>query len=159
MVSTGIQKLVSTYDLPDSVGGVYSEVVKTQSAKICLNLNFRVGVLWSSENSKCQDLPKFKLGGGAGGYSGVVKTLSAKICLNLNFRGEGYPGVVKTQSAKICLNLNFQGGGYSEVVKTQSAKICLNLIFLGGGVVWSSQNSWCQDLPKFQFFLGGGSLI
>ena len=51
-----------------------SGIVKTQSAKICLNLNFR-GV-----------------GGGVsgmGGCSAIVKTQSAKICLNLNFRGRG----------------------------------------------------------------------
>ena len=70
------------------------------------------GALWSSQNSKCQDLPKFQL---EGGYSGVVKTQSAKICLNFNFRGRGYSGVVKTQSAKICLNFNFQGRGLSDL--------------------------------------------
>ena len=29
----------------------------------------------------------------------------------------------------------------------------------GDGVLWSSQNSKCQDLPKFQFSGGGGTLI
>ena len=95
----------------------------------------RRGGFWSSQNSKCQYLPKFQffLGGG-GGYSGVVKTQNAKICLNsILFGGRGYSGVVKTQSAKICLNFN--GGGYSGVVKTQNVKICLNFNFQGGGIL------------------------
>ena len=82
-------------------------------------------LLWSSQNSNCQDLPKFQFSG-EGRYSGVVKT--AKIP---NFNLGGYSGVVKTQTAKICLNFNFRGG-YSGVVKTQTAKICLN--FNGDGM-------------------------
>ena len=114
--------------------------MKTQSAKICLNFNFLGGVLWSSQNSKYQDLPKFQSFGswllnsnfwkGAGGYSGVVKTQSTKICLNFNFEG-GYSGVVKTLSA-IDLAKFQLGGMYSGVVKTQSAKICLNFNFWEG---------------------------
>ena len=46
--------------------------------------------------------------------------------------------------------------GCSVPVKTQSAKICLNLNFRGGGEFCTSQNSKCQDVPKFQFFWGGG---
>ena len=38
-----------------------------------------------SQNSKCQDLPKFQFSGG-GGCSVVAKTQSAKICLHFNFR-------------------------------------------------------------------------
>ena len=41
--------------------------MKSQSAKICLNFNFR----------------------GGGGYSATEKSQSAKICLNFNFRGGG----------------------------------------------------------------------
>ena len=70
---------------------MYSRVVKTQSAKICLNLNFwGGGVFLGSQNSKylalpkfefsggdvflgsktrkCQDLPEFEWGGGGGGW-------------------------------------------------------------------------------------------
>ena len=56
-------------DLPKfqfSGGGEYSETEKSQSAKICLNFNFRKG-----------------------GYSETEKSQSDKICLNFNFRGEG----------------------------------------------------------------------
>ena len=74
---------------------------------------------------------------------------SAKISIG------GCSEIVKAQSAKICLNFKFLGGGCSEVVKTQSAKICLNFNFQGA-VFWSSQNSKCQDLPKFQFWGGRG---
>ena len=49
-----------------------------------------------SQNSKCQDLPKYHFlgvrgGGGGGGWgcSVLVKTQSAKICLNFNFRRGG----------------------------------------------------------------------
>ena len=41
-----------------------------------------------TENTQCQDLPKFQFGEGEAGYSGQVKTeytQSAKICLNFNF--------------------------------------------------------------------------
>ena len=61
-----------------------SVVVKTQSAKICLNLNFRRG---------------------GGRCSVIVKTQSAKICLTLNWGGCSV--VVRTQNAKIWPN----GGG------------------------------------------------
>ena len=60
--------------------------VKTQSAKICLNLNWGGGVFWNVK-TQCQDLPKFQ------------------------FLGVGVFWKVKTQSAKICLNLNCGGGG------------------------------------------------
>ena len=43
--------------------------VKTQSAKICLNFNFRGGGGGCSgkSNPKCQDLPKFQFSRGGGG--------------------------------------------------------------------------------------------
>ena len=61
------------------VGG-YSPKVKTQNtetANICLNLNFRggVGVFFQSQNSKYQDLPKFSFSGGGEG-EGTVGTKS-----------------------------------------------------------------------------------
>ena len=105
--------------------------VKTQSAKICLNFNFQGGVL-GSQNPKCQDLPKFQF---SGGVFWEVKTQSAKICLNFNFQG----GVLGSQNPK-CQDLpKFQLGGgglwlFWEV-KTQSAKICLNFHFWGRGVL------------------------
>ena len=40
--------------------------VKTQSAKICLNFNFQSRVFCASQNSKCQDLPKFQFSQGVG---------------------------------------------------------------------------------------------
>ena len=47
--------------------GGCSEVVKSQSAKICLNFNFRGrGMFWSSQKSKCQDLSKFNFRGRGG---------------------------------------------------------------------------------------------
>ena len=73
----GIQKLVSTYDLPD-----YRPEFQFSGAG---------GILGKSKlkkYSKCQDLPKFQFGG----YSGQVKTentQSATICLNFNFQGGG----------------------------------------------------------------------
>ena len=83
MVSLG-DTAISVHIL--QVGWGCSVPVKTQSAKICLNLNL-----------------------GDGG-SVPVKTQSAKICLNLNFWGAGVCSVpVITQIAKICLNLNFLG--------------------------------------------------
>ena len=91
-----------------------------------------------SQNSKCQDLPKFQF-----------------------FQwGRGGTLEVTTQSAKICLNFNFLGGGTLEV-KTQSVKICLNFnLCVGeGGRYSGSQNSKCQDLPKFQFVCGGGGQV
>ena len=51
----------------------YSWVVKTQSAKICLNLNGG-GAFLGSQYSECQDLPKSESfgGGGGGGGDGCV---------------------------------------------------------------------------------------
>ena len=85
-----------------------------------------------------------------------VITKMAKICLNLNFFGECSVPVI-TQSAKISLYLNWRGGWCSVPVKTQSTKICLNLNW-GRGVFCTSHNSKCQDLPKFEFGGGGGSV-
>ena len=39
-------------------------------------------------------------------------------------------------------------------LKSQSAKMCLNFNFRGGGGIL--KKSKCQDLPKFQFLVGGG---
>ena len=50
-------------------GGGYSEKSKTQSAKICLNFNFRGRGYSEVKYSKCQDLPKFQFLGW--GYSGT----------------------------------------------------------------------------------------
>ena len=51
-------------------GGECSVVVKTQSAKICVNFNLGGGgggqLLCSSQNSKCQDLHKFHFSGRGG---------------------------------------------------------------------------------------------
>ena len=63
-------------------------------------------------NTKCQDLPKFQLGGW---YSGVrtENTQSAKICLNFNGGGGGYSGV-RTANTQKCQDLpkfQFSGGG------------------------------------------------
>ena len=89
---------------------MYSWVVKTQSAKICLNFNFQAGgglflgvkiqtaktclyfnfwggVFLGSKNSKCQDLSKFQLGGGW--YSWVVKTQKLPISGQLFISGGG----------------------------------------------------------------------
>ena len=55
---------------PLTVGGGVFWKVKSQSAKICLNFNIRgwVGggqvLVLESQKPKCQDLPKFQLGGG-----------------------------------------------------------------------------------------------
>ena len=70
MVSLG-DKAISLHILqpPTATRGGCSVLVKTQSAKICLNLNFQ---------------------GGGMGYSVLVKTESAKICLNFNWGGVLY---------------------------------------------------------------------
>ena len=49
--------------------------LKSQSAKICLNFNFRLGGggYSETEKSKCQDLPKFQFFWG-GGYSETEKS-------------------------------------------------------------------------------------
>ena len=73
MYPWGIQRLVSTYSNRHWARGGW-------------------GVRCSeSQNSKCQDLPKFQFSGG--GDVLKVKTQSAKICLNFNSRGrEGVEG-------------------------------------------------------------------
>ena len=77
----------------------------------------------SSQNFKCQDLPKFQFWGG-GVYSDLnFGQLKSEVFIwgggysDLNF-GQLKPevfiggGQVKTQSAKICLNFNWGGGGF-----------------------------------------------
>ena len=119
-------------------------------------------------------MPKFQFSGG--GYSRQVKTQksqSAKISLNFSFRGRGwYSGQVKTQKS--------QSGWWWEA--TQQCKkvaqarhwfiqtrwypwgiqiLVSTYIFCWGGF-WASQNSKvpkCQDIPKFEFFWGGGGGI
>ena len=88
----GIQRLVSTYSNRhwDKGGGGGS----------------------GSQNSKCQDLPKFQFSGGGGVLE--VKSQSAKICLNFNFFGGGggvlnqipEQGVVRNLSTNFSLPLS-----------------------------------------------------
>ena len=67
MVSTGIQKLVSTYEFPGTWGEVLQiKLNEIQSAKICPNFHSRgeagesLGeVLQTKSNPKCEDLPNF----------------------------------------------------------------------------------------------------
>ena len=87
-----------------------------------------------SQNSKCQDLPKFQFGEGGVGTLSQVKTQSAKICLNFNFWGQG----VTSQpfyGPLMSLNLATFGVGGLLLAKSKlkSVKICLNLQFWGGG--------------------------
>ena len=90
------------------MGGILQ--LKSQSAKICLNFNFRRGGYSATEKSKCQDLPKFQFSGG-GGYSATEKSKCQDLP-KFQFWGGGMGGILqlKSQSAKICLNFNFQGG-------------------------------------------------
>ena len=165
-------------------GGTLSQV-KTQSAKIYLNFNFRGG--WGdggwysqpSQNSKCQDLPKFQFsGGGQRGWCYSQPSQNSK-CQDLpKFQFSGreevgwggwYSQPSRNSKCQDHLNFNFWGGegcvcvgdgGTLSQVKTQSVKICLNFNFRGGGWVggwWYSQpsDSKCQELPKFQFSGGG----
>ena len=93
------------------MGGILQ--LKSQSAKICLNFNFRRGGYSATEKSKCQDLPKFQFLGGRGGGILQLKSQSAKICLNFNFWGGGHGGYSATEKSK-CQDLpkfQFSEGG------------------------------------------------
>ena len=133
----GIQRLVSTYSNCNPVLG-------SQNSK-CQDLpKFLLGgggVFCSSQNSKCQDLLKCKFSGGGAWWRVFCssQTQSANIYLNFNFQGgEGYSCQVKTQSANICLNFNFWvgGGGYSCQVKTQVPRSDQLFIWGEGGYSW-----------------------
>ena len=88
-----------------------------------------VGGVLESQNSKCQDLPKFQYGGGV---FGKVKTQrSAQDLPKFQFFWEGMFWKVKTQSAKICLNFNFQVGWCSGT-KSKNRGVLENLV----------KNSW-----------------
>ena len=123
-----------------SEGGLGCQTENTQSAKKWLNF-----FLAKTEN-----------------------TQSAKKWVNCNFRGGGVGGGLgcqteNTQSARKWLNFNFPGGG-CRVPNLKILKVPRNSlisIFFGGGqhtLPSQSQNSKCQDLPKFQFLGGGGWL-
>ena len=79
--------------------GGYSETEKSQSAKICLNFNFR----------------------GGGGYSETEKSQSAKICLNFNFRGGG--GILKLKSHKVPRSASISIFGGGGILKLKSHKV------------------------------------
>ena len=83
-----------------------SVVVKTQSAKICLNFNFLKGggVFCSSQYSKCQDLSKFKLGGGVFCSS---QNSSANIWPTFHFREGGVLYQIPEQGVLANLSKNF----------------------------------------------------
>ena len=103
--------------------------IKTQSAKICLNFNFRGGGgVLKSQNPKCQDLLKFQFLGWVGGWGeGVLKSQNPKKCQDLLKFQLGGGSVLESQNPK-CQDLpKFQfWWGVFWKVKTQSAKICLN---------------------------------
>ena len=98
---SGKSKYSEWQDLPKfQWGGCVLESQNTQSAKICLDFNFRGdgGGFWGEEGysgkskySKCQGLPKFQffLGGGWLGVLESQNTQSAKVCLNFNGGGGG----------------------------------------------------------------------
>ena len=59
---------------------------------------------------------------------------------------------VKSQSAMICLNFNqFSGDlGGGRLGAVRKSKLKVKFQFLGVGECSGSQNSKCQDLPKFK---------
>ena len=62
--------------------GCYSWVVKTQSAKICLNfIGGGGGLFLDSQNSKWQDLPKFQFSEGGGVF------VEQKFCHAMSYCG------------------------------------------------------------------------
>ena len=111
MVSTGIQKLVSTYERPEILEGGYSGVFKTESAMSWPNFNF----------------------GGRGGYSRLTQTHIAKIHPNLHFQGGEYSRPTQTQIAKICPNFHWGvgGGGTPDKLKLKVPRSAQ--MFIGGG--------------------------
>ena len=68
-MKTQSAKICLNFNFRGVEGGGYSGVVRTESAKICPNFSGG-GEFWGSENSKCQDLTKFKILGGGRGYGG-----------------------------------------------------------------------------------------
>ena len=109
------------------------------------------GVFWNWKVTKCQDLPKFQLGGG---YSETEKSQSAKICLNFNFGGVFWNWkVTKCQDLP---KFQFGGGGLFWNWKVTKCQDLPKFQFSGGGgVFWNWKVTKCQDLPKFQFSGGG----
>ena len=127
--------------------GVILCQVKTQSAKICLNFNGGEGATLpsQSQNSKCQDLPKFQFFGGGVILCQVKKNPKCQDLPKFQYSGGGGEGgdTLPSQNPK-CQDLpKFQWGGEGArvllcqvKVKTQSAKICLNFNFRGGGALF-----------------------
>ena len=69
----GTQKLVSTYQLPEPpiLGGGYSRVVKTQSAKFWPTFDWGGGIFLGSQRQSAKFWPSFHIRGG-GGYSWLL---------------------------------------------------------------------------------------
>ena len=70
MVSTGDTEISLHIRSPSFKGGGGILESNTQSAKICLNFNFREGGTLESNTQSAQDLPKFQFWG-EGGLSGL----------------------------------------------------------------------------------------
>ena len=126
----GIQKLVSTYRLPETPGKrVVLQTNSNPKSQDLPKLSFLEGGCTPDSNSKCQDLPKLSF------LEGVYSRLKLKV----------------PRSAQIII---FGGG----VLQTNSK--CQDLpkfSFLEGeGVLQTNSNSKCQDLPKYSFLWGWG---
>ena len=67
-------------------------------------------------------------------------------CFSSMIATSSYPGWIKSPHVVTC-HTYFPIG-----------KICHNFIFFGGDYS-ANEKSKCQDLPKFQFFLGGGGIL
>ena len=113
----GIQKLVSTYELPEIWEGGYSGVCKTESAMSWPNFNF----------------------GGRGGYSRLTQTHSAKIYPNLHFQGGEYSRPTQTQIAKICPKFSL-GAGTPDKLKLKVPRSAQMFIGGGGGIQTNSNS-------------------
>ena len=87
----------------------------------------------TSQNSKCQDLPKFQFSLGVGGVLYQIPEQGVLANLRTNF--------VLPLSGSLCIT--------DSLSHTPTAT-------RGGGEFCSSQKSKCQDLPKFQFSGGRG---
>ena len=137
------------------VGGTLES--NTQSAKICLNFNFRRGGDSGVKYSKCKHLPKFQFLW-RGGYSGAKYSKCQDLPKFQFSEGRGDSGV-KYSKCKHLPKFQFSGGGGRGYSGAKYSK-CQDLPKFQWGEGYSGvKYSKCQDLTKFQFLGGDTNLL
>ena len=161
----GIQKLVSTYELPETWRGDYSRPTQTQTAKICPNLHLGGGrrgrgvVFQTNSTQSVMICPIICIGGG--GCSRPTQPKVSQSVQHLHLGDGGGPDQLNPKCQDLSKSA-LEGGVVFETNSTQSAKICPNLHFWwwwwwwGGSGVQTHSTQSAKICPNLHLGEGGG---